>query len=135
MSPQLVIQIVLVVAVAAIGWMMLRSPAGARHQAGRRLATLAFVVLAVAAIATPSLTTRLAHLVGVGRGADLLLYALVVAFLISILSEFRRNTRLERQITQLARRVALDGAPDPGSAPPVTSPAPTTPAAPSTPPS
>ncbi len=135
MSPQLVIQIVLVVAVAAIGWMMLRSPAGARHQAGRRLATLAFVVLAVAAIATPSLTTRLAHLVGVGRGADLLLYALVVAFLISILSEFRRNTRLERQITQLARRVALDGAPDPGSAPPVTSPAPPTPAAPSTPPS
>lgn len=135
MSSQLVIQIVLVVAVAAIGWMMLRSPAGARHQAGRRLATLAFVVLAVAAIATPSLTTRLAHLVGVGRGADLLLYALVVAFLISILSEFRRNTRLERQITQLARRVALDGAPDPGSAPPVTSPAPTTPAAPSTPPS
>ena len=115
--------------------MMLRSPAGARHQAGRRLATLAFVVLAVAAIATPSLTTRLAHLVGVGRGADLLLYALVVAFLISILSEFRRNTRLERQITQLARRVALDGAPDPGSAPPVTSPAPPTPAAPSTPPS
>ena len=72
---------------------------------------------------------------GVGRGADLLLYALVVAFLISILSEFRRNTRLERQITQLARRVALDGAPDPGSAPPVTSPAPPTPAAPSTPPS
>lgn len=135
MSSQLVIQIVLVVAVAAIGWMMLRSPAGARHQAGRRLATLAFVVLAVAAIATPSLTTRLAHLVGVGRGADLLLYALVVAFLISILSEFRRNTRLERQITQLARRVALDGAPDPGSAPPVTSPAPPTPAAPSTPPS
>lgn len=135
MSSQLVIQIVLVVAVAAIGWMMLRSPGGARHQAGRRLTTLAFVVLAVAAIATPSLTTRLAHLVGVGRGADLLLYALVVAFLISILSEFRRNTRLERQITQLARRVALDGAPDPGSAPPVTSPAPTTPAAPSTPPS
>ena len=135
MSPQLVIQIVLVVAVAAIGWMMLRSPGGTRHQAGRRLATLAFVVLAVAAIATPSLTTRLAHLVGVGRGADLLLYALVVAFLISILSEFRRNTRLERQITQLARRVALDGAPDPGSAPPVTSPAPPAPAAPSTPPS
>ena len=135
MSSQLVIQIVLVVAVAAIGWMMLRSPGGARHQAGRRLTTLAFVVLAVAAIATPSLTTRLAHLVNVGRGANLLLYALVVAFLISILSEFRRNTRLERQITQLARRVALDGAPDPGSAPPVTSPAPPTPAAPSTPPS
>lgn len=122
MSSQLVIQIVLVVAVAAIGWMLLRSPGGARHQAGRRLVTLAFVLFAIVAILTPSLTTHAAHLVGVGRGADLLLYALVVAFLASLLSEFRRNARLERQITRLARRVALDAAPDPDSVPPTGSP-------------
>ena len=93
--------------------MMLRSPGGARHQAGRRLATLAFVFFAIAAIAVPSLTARLAHLVGVGRGTDLLLYALVVGFLIQILSSFRRNAARERQITRLARRIALDTAPDP----------------------
>ena len=55
----------------------------------------------------------LAHLVGVGRGTDLLLYALVVGFLIQILSSFRRNAARERQITRLARRIALDTAPDP----------------------
>lgn len=113
MSSQLIIKAVLLVCVAGIGWMMLRSPGGARHQAGRRLATLAFVLFAIAAIAVPSLTARLAHLVGVGRGTDLLLYALVVGFLIQILSSFRRNAARERQITRLARRIALDTAPDP----------------------
>lgn len=113
MSSRIIIQIVLVIAVAAMGWMMLRSPSGARHQASRRLITLAFVVFAVVAILVPSLTTRLAHLVGVGRGTDLLLYSLVVAFLAQILSSFRRNAAMERKLTHLARRVALDAAPDP----------------------
>lgn len=113
MSSRIIIQIVLVIAVAAMGWMMLRSPFGARHQASRRLITLAFVVFAVVAILVPSLTTRLAHLVGVGRGTDLLLYSLVVAFLAQILSSFRRNAAMERKLTHLARRVALDAAPDP----------------------
>jgi len=113
MTSQLIIKSVLLVCVAGIGWMMLRSPGGARHQAGRRLVTLAFVLFAIIAIVAPSLTAHLAHLVGVGRGTDLLLYALVVGFLIQILSSFRRNAARERQITRLARRIALDTAPDP----------------------
>lgn len=113
MRTQLVIQVVLIVAVAAMGWMMLRSPGGARHLAARRLVTLAFVLFAIVAIITPSLVTDLAHLMGVGRGADLLLYALVIAFLASLLSSFRRNAAMERRLTRLARRVALDEAPGP----------------------
>ena len=107
MTSQLIIKSVLLVCVAGIGWMMLRSPGGARHQAGRRLVTLAF------AIVVPSLTAHLARFVGVGRGADLLLYTLVIAFLAQVLSSFRRDARRERQITHLARRIALDTAPDP----------------------
>lgn len=113
MRTQLVIQVVLIVAVAAMGWMMLRSPGGARHLAARRLVTLAFVLFAIVAIITPSLMTGLAHLMGVGRGADLLLYALVIAFLASLLSSFRRNAAMERRLTRLARRVALEEAPGP----------------------
>lgn len=56
MTSQLIIKSVLLVCVAGIGWMMLRSPGGARHQAGRRLVTLAFVLFAIVAIAAPSLT-------------------------------------------------------------------------------
>lgn len=118
MGSQIVIQAILITAVCLVGWLMLRSPGGARHLAGRRLVTLAFVVFAVVTIIFPSLTGHLAHLVGVGRGTDLLLYALVVAFLVQMLSSFRRNAALERQLTRLARRVALEGATGPGQAAP-----------------
>ena len=107
MSSQIIIQVVLISAVAVIGWLIYRVPGGSRHQAARRLVTLAFVAFAVVSIASPSLMTRLAHLLGVGRGADLLLYALAVAFLAQMLSSFRRNAALERQVTRLARRIAL----------------------------
>lgn len=120
MSSQIIIQVVLIVAVGVIGWLIYRVPGGSRHQAARRLVTLGFVAFAVVSIAVPSLLTRLAHLVGVGRGTDLLLYALAVAFLAQMLSSFRRNAALERQVTSLARRIALmeaaDGAVgDPGA--------------------
>lgn len=112
MSSQIIIQVVLISAVAVIGWLIYRVPGGSRHQAARRLVTLAFVAFAVVSIATPSLMTRLANILGVGRGADLLLYAMAVAFLAQMLSAFRRNAALERQITRLARRIALMEAPD-----------------------
>ena len=112
MSSQIIIQVVLISAVAVIGWLIYRVPGGSRHQAARRLVTLAFVAFAVVSIATPSLMTRLANILGVGRGADLLLYAMAVAFLAQMLSAFRRNAALERQVTRLARRIALMEAPD-----------------------
>ena len=114
MSSQFLIQTLLIIAVAALGWMMLRSPGGARHQAARRLTTLLFVLFAVVAITVPGLVTRVAHVLGVGRGTD---YALVIAFLAQVLSSFRRNAARERQITQLARRIALSEAPEPPAAP------------------
>ncbi|WP_172119788.1 DUF2304 domain-containing protein [Actinomyces faecalis] len=117
MSSHILIQVLLIVAVGALGWMMLRSPGGARHLAARRLATLLFVLFAVVAITFPGLMTRVAHVLGVGRGTDLLLYALVIAFLAQVLSSFRRNAARERQITQLARRIALSEAPEPPAAP------------------
>ena len=59
MSSQVIIQILLIGAVAAMRWLMLRSPGGTRHQAARRLVTMVFVIFATVAIAVPSLMTRL----------------------------------------------------------------------------
>ena len=112
-SSRIIIQVLLIVAVGVIGWMMLRSPGGARHRAGRRIVTLTFVIFAIVSIAVPAVISRIAHFVGVGRGTDLLLYVLVIAFLLQILSSFRRNAALERQITRVARRIAIDNTPDP----------------------
>ena len=112
-SSRIIIQVLLIAAVGVTGWMMLRSPSGARHQAGRRIVTLTFVIFAIVSIAVPAVISRIAHFVGVGRGTDLLLYVLVIAFLLQILSSFRRNAALERRITRLARRIAIDNTPDP----------------------
>jgi small membrane protein len=101
------IQIILLVAIAIIAVLLTRSTAGARHQAVRRLLLVGFVVLAVLSVLFPSWLTWLARLLGVGRGADLLLYALVIAFLSSLATTYRTTSLLNRRITVLARKVAL----------------------------
>lgn len=107
MSQQIVIQVVLIVSLVFIGLGLTRSTASARHQAVRRILLLLFVVFAVFAVLLPETVTWIARLVGVGRGTDLLLYALVIAFLGALAATFTKTAQLEDRITQLAREVAL----------------------------
>lgn len=103
----LLIQIILLAAVAGIAVLLTRSTAGARHQAIRRLCLLLFVVGAAVSVIFPQVLSRLANAVGVGRGADLLLYSLVIAFLSYISTSHRRMNRMSRQITLLTRELTL----------------------------
>ncbi|MEZ0494364.1 DUF2304 domain-containing protein [Kineococcus sp. TBRC 1896] len=112
----LAIQVLLIVVVLVVGVVLVRSTAGARHQAVRRLLLAALVALAVASILVPTAVTAAANVVGVGRGADLLLYGLVIAFLGFVVSSYRRARHLEETVTELARRLALDEAPPPEQA-------------------
>ena len=112
----LAIQVLLIAVVLVVGVVLVRSTAGARHQAIRRLLLGALVALAVASILVPGAVTDVANAVGVGRGADLLLYGLVIAFLGFVVSSYRRSRHLEETITQLARRLALDEAVTPEQA-------------------
>ena len=81
---------------------------GARTQAVRRLGLMLFAALAVWSILFPSVWNRIAGIVGVGRGTDMVLYALVVAFLSFTLTTYLRFRDLETRYTKLARRLALD---------------------------
>lgn len=111
MSRQSVIQVLLIAATLALAWRLL-SGSGQRSQAVRRLGLLALAALAIYSIIDPSQTwTRLARFLGVGRGADLILYGLVVAFLGFIVTTFKRFRQMELRYTRLARRIALDEAP------------------------
>ena len=62
---------------------------------------------AAVAVWRPDLTTRVAGFLGIGRGADLLLYALALAFLASLFYFYRKSRQLEGDITRLARHIAL----------------------------
>jgi hypothetical protein len=107
----LIIQVVLIIAMLVGGaYLLVASPVNSRHLALRRLGLLAFVVFGTAAIIAPGLTSEMAEVVGVGRGTDLLLYLLFVAFLAFVATAGRRQRQLERQLTVLTRRLALDEA-------------------------
>lgn len=110
MLDQPVIKVVLLASVVVVTAMLTRSTAGVRHQAVRRLLLVAFVVLAAMAIMFPRLLTQVAQLLGVGRGADLLLYGLTVVFLGYVAASYRRMRQLEQQVTTLARELALRAA-------------------------
>jgi hypothetical protein len=55
----------------------------------------------------PDRLTWVAHKVGIGRGADLLLYGLAVTFLVVVAVLFRRIAELEQRCTLLARSIAI----------------------------
>lgn len=69
-----------------------------------------FWLIAGVVVVVPNSTYYFARLLGIGRGADLVVY-LALALLSYLV--FRQSVRMEkinRQITQLARKVALDEA-------------------------
>ena len=102
------IKVILLVSIGVVALVGLRAPRGARHVALRRIALIAFILFAGASVLFPDVWNTLANAVGVGRGTDLLLYALIVVFLGYLTSSYLRFRGLESQITLLARRIALD---------------------------
>jgi len=104
------IKAVLIAGLVGFSVIELRGKGTAGHLALRRLIALLILLLGVTAIAFPDLVTKLANLVGVGRGTDLVLYALVLAFLFSTVGLYQRMKRLEDRYVDLARSVAIDRA-------------------------
>lgn len=103
---QLGIQVLLIVGTLAIAWRLLVSY-GQKAQAVRRLGLLVLAAVAIYSILDPTTWSELASKLGVGRGADLILYGLVVAFLGFVVTTFRRFRDMELRYTRLARRLAL----------------------------
>lgn len=110
------IQVLLIASVIVLLVYLLRSRRSAQARAWVKLGYVLFVVAAVYAIVRPDDTTIVANWLGVDRGADLIGYALIVAFLFTTISTYLRFKDLELRYAQLARAIALDGAraPDEG---------------------
>jgi small membrane protein len=58
----------------------------------------------------PNLTNYLANLVGVGRGADLLLYCITILFYLSFIYNHYKIKAMQEQITGIIRYSAIDHA-------------------------
>ncbi len=103
----MLIQIVLISAVLIVLAVFARNWNTTRMRAWKRIAFIAFCVINVYAVLRPADTTRAAHMVGVGRGTDLVLYLLVVGVTALALNTYLRFRVIERRLTELARDTAL----------------------------
>ena len=65
------------------------------------------LLAALVAIAQPLLVTRLANAIGIGRGADVVLYLFVLAFLGAVFFFYSQQVRLQRDLTAVASHLAL----------------------------
>jgi hypothetical protein len=101
------IQVLLVVAIIGLGWYTLRSEPGSVHLAMRRSVLVVVVLVAVLIVVFPNVLNGVANAVGIGRGADLIVYGLVVVFVLNSISSRRRFRESDRTATRLAREIAI----------------------------
>jgi hypothetical protein len=93
----------------------------ARAKAGVKIGFVLFVVFMVYAVMRPDDLTVVANALGVQRGTDLVLYALVMGFAFVTVSTYVRFREQELRYARLARSIALRSAvrpedePDPGA--------------------
>jgi hypothetical protein len=104
------IQVLLILSVLTLLVYLLRSRTSTRTKAWVKVGYLLFVLAAVYAILRPDDTTVVANWLGVDRGADLIGYALIIAFVFTTLSTYLRFKEMELRYARLARAVALQGA-------------------------
>jgi len=102
----ILVQVLLIVAIlAAMGRLLISQ--SSRTRAVWTLLGLVFTVFAIVAIIFPDATNWVAHLVGIGRGADLLLYGLVVVVLAIVVQQGLYRQSEQRRFAKLVRANVL----------------------------
>jgi small membrane protein len=104
------IQVMLIASIVTLLVHLLRSRRNARTQAWVKVGYVAFVLAGIYAVLRPDDTTVVARWVGVRRGTDLMLYALIIAFSFTTMSTYLRFKDLELRYARLARELALASA-------------------------
>lgn len=103
----MLIQYLLLAGVMLLLAFFLRHHGTTRASAGGKLGFVLFLVFGVLAVLYPDTLSVVARWLGVGRGTDLLVYGLLVAFAFTVLNTFLHFRRLERRYVLLARTIAL----------------------------
>lgn len=103
----IVVQLLLVASFAAVFLYALRSRTAHGVSATKKLAFMTFMLVVLIAVFSPRLVTEVANAVGVGRGADLVLYLLAVMFCFYVVNDYLRGQESRNQLHKLARRIAV----------------------------
>lgn len=76
-------------------------------RASKKIGLIFLAIAMIIAVIFPDTTNVVANAVGVGRGADLLLYLTVTAFILYVLNDYLRTQNQREMIYKLARRIAI----------------------------
>ena len=100
-------QWILALSLVLVGLYLLKARKSASQQAIRRLFIIVALIAGFVAVLFPNYTNVVASFLGIGRGADLLLYAFVVFALFYVVHQYRRQLWQEKVTTDLARALTL----------------------------
>lgn len=103
----MIIRILLIGGLALAALMLMRGGGSALGLLMRRSMAVLSILVGIAAVLFPGAVTQVANAVGVGRGTDLVLYVLCVAFLFVTISLTLRLSALQDRTVELARKIAL----------------------------
>lgn len=103
----MIIKILLTAGIVAVTLYLMRGRESGPHLAIRRIASVAFAIFGISAIAAPHAVTSVANALGVGRGADLVLYILVISFLFVTVAQQGHLREIDNRIAELTRALAL----------------------------
>jgi len=103
----IIVQFLLIGAFLFLFFVAIRSRTAHSVSASKKLFFFAFMAVLVAAVLAPGLVTDVANLVGVGRGTDLVLYLMAVAFGFYVVNDYLRGQDNRNQLHRLARRIAV----------------------------
>ncbi|MEA5153960.1 DUF2304 domain-containing protein [Raineyella sp.] len=103
----MLVQIAIIALGILLGYLILASRGSHGAKASVKVGLVLLVVVMIVTVLNPNLMTRIANLAGIGRGADLLLYAVTGAFLFYVLTQYLKSQSQRDVIVRLARRVAL----------------------------
>ena len=103
----MIIQIALIVLSFFILAYFLMNTNSTQVRAYKKIALLLFVIAMIGFVLFPESLNIIAKKVGVGRGADLILYGLFTAFVIFVLNVYLKFKVQQAEVYKLARRLAL----------------------------
>jgi small membrane protein len=100
----MLIRILLIAGLAAIGFFVFLR----RNRLPLHIMTV-FILLAAgaAAVIVPELPDAVAHFVGVGRGADLVMYLAIVSVMFVLLHYYSKFVEMQAKLTELTRQIAI----------------------------
>lgn len=103
----MIIQVILIAVVLSCALYFLAHANTYRVRAWKKILLIVFAVFMIFSIIWPDMTTDIARAVGIGRGADLVLYFVAIGFIFESVNIHLKFQQQRTQLHKLARRIAI----------------------------